>query len=311
MRGSFDILVKILGLFMRKVSLLIPAAALLLAAPALAVSADLNRLFTDSRLVGSDRMSVEVIGSGPDVVLIPGLASSREVWRHTAERLRLHYRLHIVQVAGFAGEPARANASGPVMVPTVSAISSYIAAAKLNHPAIIGHSLGGLMALDLAADHPELVGRVFVVDALPFYAEVFAGPSATVAAVKPMAAAIGAQMLAAPETAFAASAAKTASAMASGTENQTRIAKWSGASTRQTLVTAMQEDLTTDLRPKIGSIEVPVTVIYESALKPLVDQDYAALKHGTFITEPAGVKHFVMYDDPKGFDKALDHFLAK
>ena len=296
---------------MRIVSLLATAAAVLFTAPALAAPTDLNRLFQDSRVVGSDRMTVEVVGSGPDVVLIPGLASSREVWRHSAERLRGRYRLHIVQVAGFAGEPARANTSGPVTAPTVNAISSYIASAKLNHPAIIGHSLGGLMALELAADHPELVGKVFVVDALAFYAEVFAGPSATLAAVKPMAAAMGAQMLAAPDTAFAATTAKMAPAMASGLEDQARIAKWSGASTRQTFVTAMQEDLTTDLRPRIGTIAVPVTVIFEAKLKPLIDHDYAPLKRGTLITEGAGVKHFVMYDDPKGFDKALDQFLAK
>ena len=103
----------------------------------------------------------------------------------------------------------------------------------------------------------------------------------------------------------------TATAMATAPDDQTRIAKWSGASTRQTFVTAMQEDLTTDMRPRIASISVPVTVIYELSLKPLVDPDYGPLKHGTLIPEVAGVKHFVMYDDPKGFDKALDEFLAK
>ncbi|HST92887.1 MAG TPA: alpha/beta hydrolase, partial [Brevundimonas sp.] len=36
----------------------------------------------------SDRLSVEIVGSGPDVILIPGFASSREVWRTEAERLK-------------------------------------------------------------------------------------------------------------------------------------------------------------------------------------------------------------------------------
>ena len=79
-----------------------------------AVAAPSLKLFSDSRLVRGDRISVEVVGQGPDVVLIPGLASSRETYRRTAERLRGRYRLHLVQVAGFAGEPAAANASGPV-----------------------------------------------------------------------------------------------------------------------------------------------------------------------------------------------------
>jgi pimeloyl-[acyl-carrier protein] methyl ester esterase len=291
--------------------LTIALATLLAAAvPASAASTDQNRLFPTSQLVSMDRISVEVVGKGPDVVLIPGLASSRQVWARTADRLKSHYRLHIVQVAGFAGEPPRANAAGPVVAPTVDAIASYISAAKLNRPAIVGHSLGGLMALQLAADHPASVGKVFVVDALPFYAEIFAGPSATVAAVKPIADGLGTKMMASSESEFAASAAQTASMMVTSKEDQARVASWSAASNRHTMVTAMQDDLTTDLRSRVPSIDAPVTVIYEAPLKALVDQDYGHLKHGTLIAEPAGVKHFVMYDDPAGFDKALDAFLT-
>ena len=284
--------------------------SLALSSPAFAAPADQNRLFPASKLVSADRISVEVIGQGPDVVLIPGLASSRQVWQRTAARLSGRYRLHVVQVAGFAGEPAKANAAGPVVAPTVNAIASYIATAKLNRPAIVGHSLGGLMALQLAADHPASVGKVFVVDALPFYAEIFAGRSATVAAVKPIADGLGAKMLASSNSQFAASAAQTASMMVTSKEDQARVAGWSAASNRQTMITAMQEDLTTDFRSRVASIEAPVTVIYEAPLKVLVEQDYGHLKHGTLIAEPAGVKHFVMYDDPTGFDKAIDAFLT-
>ena len=52
----------------------------------------------------SDRLSVEVMGQGPDVILIPGFASSREVWRPLARRLSATHRVHLVQLAGFAGE---------------------------------------------------------------------------------------------------------------------------------------------------------------------------------------------------------------
>lgn len=60
----------------------------------------------------SDRLSVEVIGQGPDVILIPGFGCSREVWRATAERLKATHRVHLVQLAGFAGEPG-ATATEP------------------------------------------------------------------------------------------------------------------------------------------------------------------------------------------------------
>jgi len=68
-----------------------------------------------------DRFSDEIVGPGPDIVLIPGLASSRDTWKAVADHLKNHYRLHLIQVAGFAGEPARGNAAGAVVVPTADA----------------------------------------------------------------------------------------------------------------------------------------------------------------------------------------------
>jgi pimeloyl-ACP methyl ester carboxylesterase len=135
------------------------------------------------------RFTVEVTGQGPDVILIPGLASSAAVWDDTVKQLQGRYRLHVIQVAGFAGAPVGANAEGPVIQPTVDALDGYIKSAKLKSPAVIGHSMGGLMGLMLARQHPEDVGRLMVVDSLPFYAVVFS-PQATVESVRPQAAAL-------------------------------------------------------------------------------------------------------------------------
>lgn len=67
-------------------TLTFPFAAAQARAPATVASAHtlILKLFPGSRLITRPSMSVEVIGSGPDVVLIPGLASSKETWRHTA-----------------------------------------------------------------------------------------------------------------------------------------------------------------------------------------------------------------------------------
>ena len=285
---------------------LAPAAA---HAQAAAVTAPKMKLFADSRLVTGDRISVEVVGSGPDVVLIPGLASSRETYRRTAERLRGRYRLHLVQVAGFAGEPARANASGPVTEPVVAAIDAYIVSAGLKSPAVVGHSLGGVMALELALDHPAHVGKVMIVDSLAFYPQLMMGPTATVEAVRPMVDGMGAQMLAAADEAFAKSAARTGQAMVTAPADQAMVGAWSSASARPTMIKAMQEDMLTDLRPRMASLSVPVTVFYEAALEPLITADYAPAPRKTLVSGAPGAKHFLMYDDPKGFDAALDAFL--
>ena len=77
------------------------------------------------------------------------------------------------------------------------------------------------------------------------------------------------------------------------------------------MVTAMQEDLTTDLRPRLAGLKVPLTVIYEAPLKPLMEADYAAVPRKTLVSAAPGAKHFLMYDDPAGFDAALDGVLAR
>ena len=120
------------------------------------------------------RFSVEVVGRGPDVILIPGLTAGREVWRPTAAALP-GYRFHLVQVAGFAGAPARGNRAGPILAPLADEIARYIADRRLDRPALVGHSMGGTLAMMVAARRPALAGRIMVVDMLPEPAGLFGG----------------------------------------------------------------------------------------------------------------------------------------
>lgn len=124
------------------------------------------------------RISVQVEGSGKDVILIPGLASSRKVWDDLVPKLRQSYRLHLVELAGFAGSPAVPETKGKVIAPAVEEIADYIHSQRIKAPVIIGHSLGGEAALMLGARHPDQVGRLLIVDALPFYS-LLVDPSAT------------------------------------------------------------------------------------------------------------------------------------
>lgn len=94
-------------------------------------------------------LSDEIIGKGPDIILIPGLASSRDTWKGQIDALASHYRVHLIQVAGFAGEPSRSNAVGAVAVPTAEAINAYLVSRHLTPAVLVGHSLGGTMTLYL------------------------------------------------------------------------------------------------------------------------------------------------------------------
>ena len=93
-------------------------------------------VFTPTRFTVVDEGTV----GKPDVLLIPGLASSRAVFDAEAKLLAPNYRLHRLQVDGFAGQAAGANATGAILPAIVEEIHLYLAAGHL-HPMVIGHSL--------------------------------------------------------------------------------------------------------------------------------------------------------------------------
>ena len=265
----------------------------------------------------SDRLSVEVVGSGPDVILIPGLGSSREVWRAEADRLKATHRVHLVQLAGFAGEPW-GHGDGAFVQPEVDELARYIREAGQERPAVIGHSLGGLSGLLLAQQHPGLVGRLMSVDSLPFYSVLF-GPTATAESARPFADQAAALIVGADEAGFAAQQEATARARSKTPAEQARIAAWSMASDRRALASAMKDVMTTDARPGLAAMTTPVTAIYAAdadggasaaGAERLWSGEYAALP-GVKLVRVDDSRHFIMADQPQRFAEMVDAFLAE
>jgi pimeloyl-ACP methyl ester carboxylesterase len=263
----------------------------------------------------SDRITVTVRGTGPDVVLIPGLTCSSAVWDATATRLEGHYRLHIVQVAGFAGSPPRANAQGPVIQPTVDALDAYIKANKLTSPRVIGHSLGGLMGMMLAVQHPDDVGKLMIVDSLPFFSALFGANDA--AAVAPQAAAMRDRTLNETQDAYAQGERQFLPSLVKSPEGLKAATAWAIASDKSVVARATYEDMTTDLRSRLHEIQVPVTMLYpwdpstglpQAAVDGLYRQNFAPLPNKTMVRID-GSLHFIMLDQPDAFAAQVDAFL--
>ena len=295
------------AVFTLAVSPVLASAQVPLAPTAAAHAAgDPLRLFSDSRMITGPRISVEVVGSGRDIILIPGLASSRETWRRTAERLRARYRVHLVQVAGFAGEPPRANATGAFFEPVLADIDAYAAGLR-TRPIVMGHSLGGTLGLAMAERHPEHLSRLLIVDALPFFGVVMGGPSATVETVRPMAQAMRAQMRGRMPEAMAR---RMMAQMVTAPADVDRVIAWSMASEPSVVASATTDDMLADLRPGLASVRTPVTVLYESALEAFIQAGYATLGPKTLVVIPDS-KHFIMYDQPTRFDAEVDAFLRR
>jgi pimeloyl-ACP methyl ester carboxylesterase len=209
----------------------------------------------------SDRISVEVRGSGPDVILVPGLAAHRDTWSTLADTLADRYRLHLVQLAGFAGVPAGPNGEGPVAAPVAEELARYIQAAALTRPAIVGHSMGGTIGMMVAARHPELVGRLMVIDQVPFVGVLF-DPNATPESARPMADQFRNALLADTERKL------LVGIVESMTLNETMkpvLVQYARDSDLRTIANAMHEMFVTDLRPELAKITAQMTVVYTQA----------------------------------------------
>ncbi|MFK3820310.1 alpha/beta fold hydrolase [Pseudomonas sp. NPDC089407] len=268
--------------------------------------------------VANERISVTVEGTGPDVILIPGLASSPEVWAGLASTLRQQHRLHLVQVAGFAGAPAVPAVDGRVVAPVAEAVADYIRSQHLQAPAIIGHSLGGEVALMLGARHPQQAGRLMVVDALPFYT-LLINPAATAEAAAPHAVQFRDAMLAAPAEQAEAMQRTAIDRLAKTAAARPAVVEAALRSDRRTVADATYELMTTDLRPELGRIQVPVEVVY--AYDPSygmpaasVDATFRSAYTGTpdiRFKRIDGSFHFVMLDQPQAFTEAVTEFLGR
>ncbi len=262
-----------------------------------------------------DRITVTVRGSGPDVLLIPGLTCSSAVWDATAKRLEGHYRLHLVQVAGFAGSPPRANAKGPILQPTVSALDAYIKTNKLNKPAVIGHSMGGLMGMMLALQHPEDTGKLMIVDSLPFFSVLMGAKDA--AAAEAQAAAMRDTILTETQADYAQGERQFLRFLVKSPEGLKAATQWAIASDKAVVARATYELMTTDLRPKLREIKTPITMLYpwdpasgfaQAVTDRLYEGNFAPLPNKTLVRIP-NAYHFIMLDQPEAFAAQVDAFL--
>jgi pimeloyl-ACP methyl ester carboxylesterase len=259
-----------------------------------------------------------MVGKGPDVILIPGLSSSPEVWRSTVEAVP-GYRYHLIHVAGFAGKAAAANGSGPVLAPVADEIARYVRESKLRRPALIGHSLGGAWAMMVASSHPKLASRVMVVDMLPFLGAMFAGPSATPESVKPMAEQIRAGIASGTGEARRKITEQTIAGMVRTEAMRPALVRHSLDSDAATSAQAMYELVTTDQRPALAKVKVPLTVLFVTpAGAPVTDAQMEQFYKLSYAAAPQAVLkrvpdayHFIMLDAPDAFRAELKAFLKR
>lgn len=255
---------------------------------------------------------VRVTGHGPAMILIPGLASSGDVWNTTVAHEQDRFTCHVIELPGFAGRP---RIAAPMLATVRDALAGYLRDHHLDRPVIVGHSLGGFLALDLARAHPEAVGKLVIVDSLPFLPGAF-DPAATVESSRAFVEAMRARTLSISDAAFEQQERGILAAMITDPAQQAVALGWVMRSDRSAVADAMAELMTTDLRPQLGAITAPALVVEtwtgwstgRASVEHNYAQQYADLRGARLVVADAA-KHFVMLDDPAFLFAEMDAFL--
>lgn len=285
----------------------LPLAVIVAIATALFVSSAHGASFT-----------VEVSGTGKPVILIPGLGCSAEVWHETAAHLnKAGYQTHALTLAGFGGTKPLANNS-QFLATVREDLAAYIRDKKLDHPVVIGHSLGGFLALWLAETNPDLPSKVISVDGLPFLTALM-NPAVTREGAEHAADTARKRLNASSPEDFKKAQRDAVTSMVTSPENVEREMQVAVTADRTAFTEAMAQMTLIDLRPDLPKIKAPVLVLGSWILY----KDYGATHDSAtqlyatqFVNFPAvklvmndTARHFIQLDTPDWFYNQVDQFL--
>jgi N-formylmaleamate deformylase len=278
----------------------LPTAALMLGLASLALAGNPHPDF-----------EVSVRGQGRPVIFIPGLATPGVVWQPAVDQLCGEYQCHVLTLAGFG--KTKPSGSDPFLPRVRDELIDYIRDEKLVSPVIVGHSLGGFLALWVAETAPALPGRLVIVDALPYLPGLI-NPSATPDMMRAQIAPMVAQMADASPEQFAQLEELAINAMVTSPANARRLLAVTKDSDPKTTARAMEELMTADLRPELGKITCPAVVFVSIADKVRAStkeavmngfrEQYVGLRGVRFVSFDTS-KHFIMVDEPVAFLTAL------
>lgn len=242
---------------------------------------------------------VAISGAGHPILFFPGFTCPGEVWEDVVKELSKTNECHVFTFAGFGNVPAIEK---PWLPKIKEGISQYILKENLHRPTLIGHSLGGALALWLASDGLFDFDNVIVVDALPSTGALMIPnfDSESIVYENPY----NQKLFDMDDESFKVMATQMASGMSLNKEKTEQLTAWMVSADRETYVYGYTDFLKLDLRNTLANIKVPVTILAatqpygEEAVKDIYSQQYAKLGNYKikYATESA---HFIMYDQPR------------
>ncbi|MCK8522935.1 alpha/beta hydrolase [Aquimarina sp. D1M17] len=257
----------------------------------------------------SSSIKVEVIGKGNPVIYLPGFTTPGAIWKETVAHVSTAHEAHLVSYAGF-------NGIAPIEMPWYNTIKNeliqYIKNQKLTNITVIGHSMGGNLATHLAAEIPNTVSNLIIVDALACMREVMMPgvPADNLQYESPY----NNQVINMNEEQFKQTATLMATNMTNKKDKIDDIIKWIMEADRKTYAYGYTDLLKLDLRNALSNIKAKTLILGASfptseIAKTNFEKQYINLPNKT-LTMASNSKHFIMFDQPEWFYKQVNDFLT-
>jgi pimeloyl-ACP methyl ester carboxylesterase len=221
-------------------------------------------------------------GTGPPIVLVHGLAASGWWWQRNLPALSAGHRVLVVDLAGFGAsrrQPFRLATAG-------TRLGRWLDTVGAGPAAVVGHSLGGYVAADLAAARPDVVDRLVLVDAaaLPLEGRVRG---------------------------------HVRNLLRGGGRSEPALVRIAMVDIARAgpgvIVRAARQLLASDLSPRLASIQAPTLVVWgedDALIPPSRGRNLAEAIPGSRFVSIPGAGHAPMWERPDVFDPLVLDFLA-
>lgn len=290
---------------------LLAIAALFTFPPALTQSAVPARSVQPSETFDAGMLRVERFGdkTGRPLIFVPALFCGSWQWNGQVALLAKRYDIYVATLPGFDGRVR--DARHALMERAVSSLSRLIHTRKLDRPIVIGHSLGGTIAVLFGEERPAEAGGIIAVEGGYPIAK-------TVASRRQQVARIAGPFERIDRRTFDRVLRANLRYIITSTKDVDAVAALAERSDPDAIADWMHAALILDLTPNLSKIRVPFTEIVP--FDPNIDpyQGFASLEakrkaYQAFVAlAPRGrvimiapSRHFVMFDQPDRFNRAL------
>ena len=241
---------------------------------------------------------LELTGDGPPLVLIPGITSPAFCWQFVAEALARTNHVYVLDNRGRGLSDSRPGL-GYSLDDYAADTAGVIASLGLDRPVVLGYSMGARIAIRLAADFPDAIGKLVAVD------PPVSGPGRR---PYPMALQWYLDAMDAAERGE-----EMDNSLGWNAERVADRARWLPSCTREGVIASHEGFHTEDIFPDLPRITCPSLLVYAALGGVVAEQDadeiIAAMPQSGRI-RIEGVGHMIPWDDLDGFVAAIADFIA-